>query len=474
MSNYIPIEPEQKALEINLDNTIYGTFAEIGAGQEVARHFFQAGAAAGTIAKTMSAYDKTYSDCIYGIEESGRYVCESRLYKMLDHEYGLLEERLGNTRKGTTFFAFADTISAINYTKTIKGHGWLGVRFQLHPGGPSNDVVVHVKMSDKDTRLQQMAIGILGVNLVYACFKHLNDPEHFVKSLVDNLIDRVEVDMVRITGPDVKHIDNRLISLMLVKYGLTEVSMCAPDGLSIHASEFLYKKHVLIVRGSYRPPTLVNMDMRAISTTQFLAEPDADADHTFVLNEITITNLKLEGEINDQDFLDRAEIIGALGQTLVISNCEEHHKLINYLGDYKIRKLGLVLGVKVLLKLINEKYYQHENDDLLAAFGELFTKNVKLYVYPSLQEGSAELMTSKNLPVPDGLTFLYKHLLERNRLVDLEGFDKNILHIYSNEVLQMLRADEEGWEKLVTPKVANLIKERCLFGFPCERLEFEY
>ncbi len=468
------IEPEQKALEINLNDRIYGTFSEIGAGQEVARYFFQVGAAAGTIAKTMSAYDKVYSDRIYGLEASGRYICESRLYKMLDHEYGLMEERLGDNRPDTLFFAFADTVSAINYTKTVKGQGWMGLRFQTEPEGPSNEVVLHVKMLDNDNRQQQQAIGILGVNLVYGCFHYMDDPETLLISLMDNLRDRVEVDMVRMNGPYFKDVDNRLISLRMVKNGLTDVAMFNAEGKNVHPSEFLYKKNVLVVRGSYRPATHVNIDMLDVGKTQFVRDGELDKKKTWVLPEITLNNLRDGGEINEQDFLDRAEILGALGQTVIVSDCEEYAKLINYLSDYKIQKLGIVIGVRVLLEVINEKYYQNKEGQLLAAFGELFSKNVKLYVYPALQEGSAELMNCHNLPIPDGISFLYKHLLHNEQMVDIEGFDPEILHIYSKEVLRMLRGDEAGWEQMVTPKVAALIKEKCLFGFPCERLEFEY
>lgn len=468
------IEPEQKALEINLDNSIYGTFAEIGAGQEVARHFFQVGAAVGTIAKTMSAYDKIYSDRIYGVEESGRYVCESRLYKMLDHEYGLMEERLTQSRPNSTFFAFADTVSAINYQRTNKGHGWLGIRFQLDPDGEPNELVLHVKLRDKNNSLQQLAIGILGVNMVYACYHYNDDPETFIQSLMDSLESRVYIDMIRLSGPNFKDLDNRLLSLMLVKNGLTDVAMFDKKGRNIHASEFLYKKNLLVVRGSYRPATLVNMDMLKTSSRHFTDEPDVDPAKYYQITEITLDNLRSDGEISEQDFLDRATVLGELGQTVIISNCESYPKLIKYFSDYKIPKLGLLIGVRVLLDIINQNYYQHNDGSLLHAFGELFTKSVKLYVYPSLQEGSSEMMNSRNMPIPDGIKHLYKHLLENGQVEDIKGFNPDILHIYSKDVLRLLRADEGNWQQFVTPQVANLIREKCLFGFPCQRLEFEY
>ena len=468
------LETEQKALEINLDDSIYGTFAEIGAGQEVARHFFQVGAAAGTIAKTMSAYDKVFSDKIYGTEPSGRYVCEARLYKMLDHEYDLMLERLQNERLDTNFFVFADTVSAINYQRTIKGDGWLGIRFQLHPDAEPNDLVLHAKMLDNDNQLQQQAIGILGVNLIYACYRYNNQPELMLESLMDSLQGRISVDMIRLSGPDFEELDNRLLSLKLVEYGLTEVAMFGPDGRSIHASEFLYKKHVMVVRGSFRPPTLVNLDMINKSYEQFRREADVDPKRSFLLAEITWDNLCNEGDLDTKDFLDRAELLNAMGLTVVVSSSEQHQKLINYLADYKIQKLGLVIGIRQLMELVNQKYYNNRDGRLLAAFGELFTRDVRLYVYPAMQEGSAELMNAQNMPMPEGVKFLYRHLLDNKQILDVENYNPNILHIFSKTVLQMIQADEAGWENLVPKKVAKLVKEKNLFGYPVQKIEFEY
>ncbi len=468
------LETEQKALEINLDDHIYGTFAEIGAGQEVARYFFQVGAAAGTIAKTMSAYDKVYSDKIYGPEASGRYVCESRLYKMLDHECDLMNTRLQNERPDTNFFVFADTVSAINYSKTIKGDGWLGIRFQLGPDSEYNEIVIHAKMLDNDNRLQQQAIGVLGVNLIYACYYYHEDPEVMIESLIDNLRGRIAIDMIRISGPDFEGLDNRLLCLMLVKHKLTDVAMFGPDGKSVHASEFLYKKNVLVVRGSFRPITLVNQDMIKSSFEQFRNEPDVEARKTYLLTEVTLDNLKSGGELDEKDFMDRAALLCALGQTVIISDCEEHQKMISYLADYKVQKLGLVIGVRQMLDIINQKFYDNQDGRLLAAFGELFTRNVKMYVYPAMQEGSEELMTSVNLPVPEGLKFLYQHLLDSHQIEDIKNYKEENLHIFSKMVLEMLQNDEEGWDGMVPDKVANLIREECLFGFPFKQMEFEY
>ena len=468
------LETDQKALEINLDTQIYGAFAEIGAGQEVARYFFQVGAAAGTIAKTMSAYDKLVSDDVYGTEPSGRYVCESRLYKMLDHEYDLMLRRLRHDRPDTKLFAFGDTVSAVNYSRTIKGDGWMGLRFQLEPDEEPNDLVLHVKMKDKSNQLQQQAVGILGVNMVYGCYRYFDDPRVLLESLKDSLEGRISIDMVRLTGPRFQDLDNRLLSLWMVQMGLTDVAIFNPQKQNVHAGEFLYKKSVLVVRGSFRPATLVNQDMIRAANEQFRNEDEVDSRRTFLMTEITLDNLSSVGELDEKDFLDRADLLAELNQTVIISNCEKYTKLIKYLSDYKIQKLGLVIGVRELLNLITEKYYQNMDGQLLAAFGEVFNKNVRLYVYPSLQEGSEELMTAQSLPVPEGVKFLYQHILDSEQIVDIENYNEDILHIFSKDVLDMLKKDEKGWEEMVSKQVAEMIRKECLFGFPSEQMEFEY
>jgi hypothetical protein len=468
------LETEQKALEINLNDRVYGAFAEIGAGQEVARHFFQAGAAAGTIAKSMSAYDKIVSDEIYGTEEQGkgRYVCESRLYKMLAHEYALMEGRLRTLRPEQCFFSLADTVAAINYQKTIKGDGWLGLRFQLEPGGAPNDLIVHVRLLDQDNQLQQQAVGILGVNMLYACYRYQSDPETLLHSLIDNLHGRVKIDMIRLKGPDFHHLDNRLLCLWLVKNQLSDVAIFGHDGDSLHAGEFLYKKSILVARGSYRPPTLVQEDMIRCAYKQFREEPDIDPAHTFLLSEITLDNLRADGELSERDFLDRAEILCALGQTVVISDCVQHKRLIAYFADYKIPRIGLAMGVRKLQNILRETC-EANTDNLLAAFGEVFPRNVRFYIYPAHSVGSGKapdsgienLIDSKNLIIPQAIHFLYDHLLESRNIVNIQGFNPTILDIYHKEVLAMIQNGESGWEEKVPPEVARLVREKRLFGY---------
>ena len=460
------LETEQKALEINLDEPIYGAFAEIGAGQEVARYFFQVGAAAGTIAKSMSAYDKTVSDEIYGPEQigKGRYVCESRLYKMLDHEYGLMETRLRNERPQHTFFAFADTVAAINYTKTIKGDGWLGLRFQLHPGAPPNDLILHVRLLDQDNRLQQQAIGILGVNMIYACFRYHSDPETLLKSLLDNLHGRASIDMVRLYGHDFKHVDNRLICLWMVKNKLSPVAIFGPDGMSLHAGEFLYRKSILIARGSYRPPTLVQQDMIRATYHQFLNEPDVDASKAFFLTEITLDNLRSEnGEVDERDFTDRTTLLCAMGQTVIISDCVQHKRLIAYFSEYKVPRIGLAMGARKLQNILHDTC-RLQPDNLLTAFGELFPRNVRFYVYPARDSGSDVIITSQKVEIPKEILFLFNYLIVNNNIVDVTDFKPEVLHIYHKDVLRQIQENEPGWEKSVPDEVARMIKDNKLWA----------
>lgn len=457
------LKHEQKALNINLNKKIYGTFAEIGAGQEVARNFFQAGAAVGTIAKTMSAYDKTYSDSIYGAEESGRYVCESRLYKMLDHEYSLMVERLTEVRPDSSFFVFADTVAAINYKRTIKGSGWLGIRFQLRPDGPANDLIIHVNLKDQSNHLQQEAVGILGVNMVHACFHANNDMDELVQSMVDGIWGRVEIDMIRLEGPDFEQVDNRLLTLKIIKHKLSEVAMFSKHGRSIHASEFLWKKDLMVVRGHFRPPTIVTMDVFEAGLKQFIAE-GADPDRATIMAELTSSNLEVNGEIDEQDFLERADALAALGYNVIISDCNNHQNLVNYLSDLNIGKLGLVIGVKELYLIIDEKYNNNQDGRLLVAFGELFNRNITVYVYPAYLRKGKELVSARTLIVPDGIHFLYKHLIDARQIVEIEDYNKEQLDIMPWNILEAIQNGESTWPECVPDGVAQVIKEKNLFG----------
>lgn len=469
MANTPILDTDQKALEINLDASIYGTFAEIGAGQEAARIFFKVGAAAGTIAKTMSAYDKVYSDEIYGAEPSGRYVCQSRLYKMLDHEYKLMEERLQRQKPNTNFFVFADTIAALDYRRTVSGNGWLGLRFQLSPDGKPNDLVIHVRMLDRDAQQQAGAIGILGVNIVYACYRYMDNPQTLVRSLNDGLHGRIVIDMIRLTGPDFTDVDNRYLSLLLVQHGLTEVAMFGPDGDNLHGSEFLYRKALMVARGHYKPPTLVSVDAIRSSFAQFVAERDVEESDAHIMCELTLDNLIVDGEISRTDFLERAKALNAIGQSVIVSNCVNHQRLINYLSEFKISKLGLVIGAHELLEIMTQKYYQNRDGNLLVAFGELFTRNIRIYLYPAFASADSDLLlTSRTLPVPEGIKFLYQYLLESQHIVDVTGYNAELLHIFPQNVLEVIRTHASGWEDALPEPLPEMIRSEGMFGWKSE------
>jgi hypothetical protein len=456
---------KEKALRINLDPRWYGSFAEIGAGQEIADHFFKAGGASGTIAKTMSAYDMQFSDAIYG--KSRRYVSQERLLTMLGHEYQLLHERLGARAERSCFFAIANTVEALNFRKTNRGHGWMGVRFQAEPGGPTQDVVLHVVLKDPEGIWQQEALGIIGVNLLFACFYHATDTDTFLKVLLEGLsTDRIEVDACQMSGPAFAQVDNRLLSLKLVKTGMTSVAMFGPDGQVLHPSDVLYKKNLLVLRGRFRPVTLVNEDMLRVGVEQFLEEDDVAPDNMIVLTELTLRNLTADGRIDDRDFLDRADILGSLGHTVLISSYQEYYKLVSYFGHYtRERKIGIVAGVYNVEQIFDPQYYQDLRGGILEAFGILFGSNVKLFVYPSYIDYSQEIYRCSNLQLPEHLQHLFQFLFATNKLEDLEDANPALLHITSDEVLERIRSGKAGWEVMVPPKVAEMIRGRSLFGY---------
>ncbi len=457
---------KQKALRVNLDPNIYGTFAEIGAGQEVVRHFFRAGGASGTIAKAMSAYDKDFSDAIYGREESNRYVCEERLRKMVNQEYGLIEDRLSREKHPSKkFFSFANTVATIDFNKRFKGHGWLGIKFQTSPEKDPNEVIIHVKLHENEASMQQETCGVLGVNMLYGSYFYYQNPREFLKSFYDNLTrDQIEIDMISMTGPDFDELDNRLLSLQLVKNGFTDAVIFSPDGKNLQPSDLLYKKNILAIRGSFRPVTKVNIDMIINGYNAFVKENRVDPDNLQVLFEITLNNLKSDGDIDEQDFLDRADILCSLGQTVLISNYQEYYKLILYFSTMTKRRMGLIMGMSNLEALFEEKYYRHLDGGILEAFGILFTRDLKVYLYPSLGE-EEKIEKSAQLKVHPRLKPLYDYLANNGRIVDLEDFDPDVLWIQSREALNMIREGRHGWEKMVPNYVDVMIKENHLFGY---------
>lgn len=469
MDSHRRLTTKEKALELNLNERIYGTLAEIGAGQEVAANFFRAGAASGTIAKTMSAYDMNFSDAIYG--PTDRYVCEDKLLKMLDKEYSLLSKRLQVRGKRSNFFAYANTVETLNYQKTNRGHGWIGLRFQLHPNTEPNDCIMHVVLKDNDTIWQQEVLGKVGVNLIYACYQY-SDPQELIESLTDDFKrDRIEIDMFRLVGPDFHHVDNRLLSLKLVRSGLTQAAMFDQEGSVMQPSSALYKKNIVVLRGRFRPVTNVNVDMMISGVKQFKTDPDVPKDNIQILAELTLNDLRFDGEIDETDFLDRVDLLCSLGQTVLISNYQEHYKLASYLAQFsKKNKIAFIIGINNLVRIFDESYYKNLNGGILESFGRLFGSNVKLLVYPSLDEDdSKELKTADNFTAPAHLTHLYNHLQENRFIENIQRARVENLHIISDHVLAMIQKGESGWEDFVPYKVGVAIKENCMFDYPCPR-----
>jgi hypothetical protein len=459
-------DTHHKALKINLDPRFYGTFAEIGAGQEVVRWFFRVGAAAGTVAKSISAYDMAVSDAIYG--GADRYVSRTRLQSMLDHEYQLNVDRLGDARgDSTAFFAFADTVAARSFRGTNECHGWMGVKFQSHPRDAASQVIMHVRLLDTEASLQQEALGIVGVNLLYAAFFLHHDPDQAVESLLDKLTTgRIEVDMIECSGIEFRMVDNRLMSLKLVQLGLCGAAMFGANGAVLQPSEALYRQAVLVERGSFRPVTHVNLDMLHCAMEKFTADPAVAGKPVVQIMEITMRNLLASGQMDRRDFLARADVLSACGKVVLISDYFEYYRLAAYLSRQTKERIGIVMGVPSLSELFDEKYYTSLPGGILESFGRLFKNDLKLFVYPYKPTPDAELNTIDNLEIPPQLRPLYEYLKQRGSFVHLDNFNPEFLSIFSRDVLKRIAAHDESWEEMVPPEVAEAIKQRGLFGHP--------
>jgi hypothetical protein len=458
----------QKALQINLDPRWYGTIAEIGAGQEVARWFFRAGGAAGTVAKSMSAYDMAVSDAVYG--KSDRYVSKGRLQAMLDHEFELDIDRLGDERGDeTAFFAFADTVVARSYRGGNECHGWMGVKFQSHPRDEPSQVIVHVRMLDDEAALQQEALGVVGVNLLHAAFFQHHEPERIVESLLDRLTTgRIEIDLIELKGIEFRAVDNRLMALKLVQVGLSGAAMFGPDREVLQASEVLRKKAILVERGSFRPPTVVNIDMLDAARAKFDADPAVAGRQVLVLTELTMANLRAGGDAVDRrDFLARADLLAACGMTVLISDFAAHHRLAAYLAWRTDGRIGMVMGVPSLLDLFDESSHAALPGGILESFGRLLKNDLRLFVYPMLRDG--RVVTVDTVEVPGYLQPLYEYLHRRGSFVGLENSKPENLPILSRDVLKRIPTEDRSWEPMVPVEVCELIKKRGFFGYQRSR-----
>ena len=456
----------RKALQINLDTNFYGSFAEIGGGQEVARQFFMAGGASGTIAKTISAYDKRFSDANYNDNKPGRYVSEERLLKMLRHEYHEVVKLLSDKRPECTFFAFADTVEVLNYSKSNYAHGWMGVKFQLQPGGKSNTVVLHVKLLENDGLLQQATLGVLGVNLLYACRNFHHDPSRFLISLMDNLSsDRFRITALRMSGPDLDYVDNRLLAVQLVKNGMAHAMMFDSHGNVQQPSDMLYRKNVLAFRGGFRPITYVVKDILRQSMELFQKDETYEPGNTLSFCEISLNNLLSQGEVSERDFLERVNMLNSIGQNVMISDFKEYYKLVDFFSQFKLKNLRVVMGVPTLEKVMDKKYYENLKGGFLQAMGLLFPNNTKLYIYPTLKKvgGKTQMIRSGDIEIEPDIRLIYEYLMQNRLILDLKSELPEHLFIRSREVLRMIHENDPEWETYVPMSIAKTIREKELF-----------
>jgi len=462
-TNFLPVmNTQEKALAINLDATKYGTFAEIGAGQEVARWFFHVGHASATVAKSMSAYDMVISDIVYG--PTDHYVSRARLESMFDHEWAQLIERLDPVRgERSSFFVFADTVATRSRTRNQHGQGWMGMRFQAQPKAPFSQIIIHVNLLDQVPVGEQEALGVLGVNLVYGAF-HQQQPEALMKTLMEGLSrERVDIDMIKFSGPAFEKVDNRLASLQLVELGLTDSTMFTARGEVVQPAEVLYKKPVLILRGRFRPITSVMLDMLNGAEDRFKKIPGVNGDPVVLLG-MTLQDLGTGPGIDRRDFLDRADMLGALGKTVMVSNFRRFDSVTTSLRRYTQGWLGFVMGVPTLRAVFDEQYYTSLPGGILEGLGRLFQGNVRLYVYPTMEQ-SGEVATSTTLEVAPPLQHLLAYLRDKGGIEAIEDFDSRQLHMLPNEVLAAIQNGAPGWEQYLPPQAAEVIKQRALFGY---------
>lgn len=463
---------QDKALRVNLNSNIYGTFAEIGAGQETVRHFFRAGGSSKTVAKAISAYDKVFSDAIYSVEEDGRYVTESRLEKMLSYESDKLEKRLvRQSNPNKAFFSYANTVATIDYAKKHKGHGWVGIMFQSSANEPYSKITLHIQFKETDSKLQQETLGILGVNLIYGAFYQHHDPKKLIHSLYDHLDkDQIEIDSINFCGPLFAKVDNRLMSLFLVKNGMTDAVMFGPDGVSQLPANVLFRKNILALRGSFRPVTIVNMHMYTSALDKFKKQNDLQDHQTAVIFEITLSNLLMQGDIDETDFLHRADLLCSLGQTVMISNFQEYYKLTQYFGQYTDQRIALSMGVSGILNIFDQKYYTNLSGNLLEALGKLFRNEMKIYLYPTLDQ-DGQIIDSTNLKVDIRVKELYKYFKKNQQIIDIQNYDLDTLDVNARDILKQLQENKDGWESKLPIGIAQMIKENGLFDYKGQSLE---
>ena len=457
------ISTRQKALEINLDEGKYGTLVEIGAGQEVARQFFSAGAAAGTVAKTMSAYDMQISDVIYG--KAGAYVSRERLEQMLTREFSLLTERLAGSRPKTTqFFSYAATVTAKSFKQKNECHGWVGIQLQLYPEAPPSEIILHVRMLDEDNQSQADALGILGVNLIYGAYYYKDNPKKIIDSLLDNVDStRLEINLINFSGPYFTEVNNRLMNLHLVRSWCCRAVMFDAEGASIVPASALRKRDVLVMRGSFKPPTKVHMDMSNAAMEQFKNVGGLSGRGLLSVAEITMSELASDSEQDDASFLARVDLLVKLGFHVLISDYLRFFRLRSWIRNYTENRIGIVLSAHDINPLFDESFYDGLEGGILAAMGKLFSDDTNVFVYPAIIND--ELITLSNVAVPEKVKFLLQHLVANKSMVAIESYQEDNLHIDARELIKQIQLGRGDWENAMPEEIANEIIEKRLFGF---------
>jgi hypothetical protein len=456
-----------KALRINLDEKKYGTIVEIGAGQEVARQFFKAGAAAGTIAKTMSAYDMQFSDAIYGVQEDGRYVSRARVQAMLEKEFTLVVDRVGKSRsKASRFFAYGATVATKSFKVENECHAWCGIRVQMYPGAEPSDIIVHIRMRDPNAERQQRALGALGVNLIYAAYYYFENAKTIIESLTDGLEqDCIEVDSIEFYGPYFEEVDNRAINLHLIRSWKTRAIMFHSDGTVAIPAEMLYKKNVLAIRGTFRPVTRLNVDMIEQGLKAFTAMEKVTRKNSVALAEISLTDLHGKDlMVSESDMIARVGLLNSLGYSVLISDYARYFSLRAYFRQFTQLQIGIVVGIVNIREIFDEGTYRGVEGGILEGFGKLFPDNTRLLAYPEIDQ-AGEFKDFTNVNLPDNLQYLYKHILENHFIFGIESSDRELFKIFSREVLTQLPNGRGDWETSLPDGIAEQIIEKKLFGY---------
>ncbi len=456
------LTPEQKARRINLDAGKYGTFAEIGAGQEIARWFFRAGGASGTVAKTISAYDMAVSDAIYG--KTRHYVSRERLMQMLDHEYPLLVSRLAKKRGAqTVFFTIADTVATSGGKGQEAGRAWIGIRFQHQPLAKPSQLLLHVRLHGNDPVRQHEAMGLLGVNLLYGALFHRRNGRRLLDSLFDNIArDRLELNMVQFSGPGFDRIDSRLMSLHAVRQGYSPAMIFSQAGAVVQAGEVIYGRSLLVLRGSFQPVTRPVLEIIRQAQAAGLFPKD---EEPVELCELSLRDLHTRRRSTPRDFLLRVDMLRAVGKSVLLSRTGPYHLLPAFLRRYTKHRIVFILGLPALRDVFQERYYADLPGGLLEGMGRLFMGDVKLAVYPVWDERRQSYLGAADYRPAPRHRLLYQQLLERGQIVPIKPLHAHGIAPLPNDVRHMIRCKDPAWRKLVPASVVRLIRKNRAFGY---------